>query len=304
MAVNQAQVDHIISSASADDPEVKLLKLQDEVELIKTSIKRLLIDIRERMNDLENPFIASSPGMGGSGAMATANVLKTASSAVESAADALKTSAEINKKEKDAANSVTAEEEESEGLEEQHSGADTETVTPRRAKKRPAETPESGQDILQAIKAQLAGGSFPGAEETKKADEAQAKIRLRKVFRLFEWTSKNVKRFGQDRVDLMLSAYSMLGYISEANGTLVKEITRMMPTSIGELHEIKADDFVTELYELNHILDPSDTTLDRDMIEVLMERKEGRTKPRSETGEGRGVSEPSGKDFLSTDDRV
>ena len=35
MAVNQAQVDHIISSASADDPEVKLLKLQDEVDLIK-----------------------------------------------------------------------------------------------------------------------------------------------------------------------------------------------------------------------------------------------------------------------------
>ncbi len=56
MAVNQAQVDHIISTASADDPEVKLLKLQDEVELLKTSIKRLLIDIRERMNDMENPF--------------------------------------------------------------------------------------------------------------------------------------------------------------------------------------------------------------------------------------------------------
>ena len=57
MAVNQAQVDHIISTASADDPEVKLLKLQDEVELIKTSIKKLLIDIRERMNDLENPIV-------------------------------------------------------------------------------------------------------------------------------------------------------------------------------------------------------------------------------------------------------
>ncbi len=303
MAVNQAQVDHIISSASADDPEVKLLKLQDEVELIKTSIKRLLIDIRERMNDLENPFIATAPGGGVSGAMDTANVLKTASSAVESAADALKTSAEINKKGKDTAVSEPGDDEE-EGPDDSRSVAGPANEKGRRGKKSAVETSESGQEILQAIRAQMAGGGFPGTEETKKADEAQAKIRLRKVFRLFEWTSKNVKRFGQDRVDLMLSAYSMLGYISEANGTLVKEITRMMPGSLGELHEIKADDFVTELYELNHILDPSDTTLDRDMIEVLMERKEGRVIPRTETVESRGAAESSGKDFLSTDDRV
>ncbi|MFA5395781.1 MAG: hypothetical protein WC346_07205, partial [Methanogenium sp.] len=60
MAVNQSQVDHIISSASADDPEVRLQSLQDEVDLLKKSIKRLLIDIRERMNELENPFIVAS----------------------------------------------------------------------------------------------------------------------------------------------------------------------------------------------------------------------------------------------------
>ena len=56
MAVNQSQVDHIITAASEDDPEVKLQNLEREVDLIKTSIKRLLMDIRERMNELENPF--------------------------------------------------------------------------------------------------------------------------------------------------------------------------------------------------------------------------------------------------------
>ena len=60
MSINQSQVDHIISSASADDPEVKLQNLQDEVDLLKKSVKRLLIDIRERMNELENPFILAS----------------------------------------------------------------------------------------------------------------------------------------------------------------------------------------------------------------------------------------------------
>ena len=60
MSINQSQVDHIISSASVDDPEVKLQNLQDEVDLLKKSVKKLLIDIRERMNELENPFILAS----------------------------------------------------------------------------------------------------------------------------------------------------------------------------------------------------------------------------------------------------
>ena len=65
MAVNQSQVDHIITAASEDDPEVKLQNLEREVDLIKTSIKRLLIDIRERMNEMENPFTIAGTGFDG-----------------------------------------------------------------------------------------------------------------------------------------------------------------------------------------------------------------------------------------------
>ena len=65
MAVNQSQVDHIITAASEDDPEVKLQNLEREVDLIKTSIKRLLMDIRERMNELENPFTLAPAGNAG-----------------------------------------------------------------------------------------------------------------------------------------------------------------------------------------------------------------------------------------------
>ena len=60
MAVNQSQVDHILSTASADDPEVKLQNLQDEVDLLKKSVKKLLIDLRERMNEMDNPFIIAT----------------------------------------------------------------------------------------------------------------------------------------------------------------------------------------------------------------------------------------------------
>ena len=104
------------------------------------------------------------------------------------------------------------------------------------------------------------------------------KVRLQKVFRLFEWTSKNVKQYGHDRVDLMLESYRAMGYISDESAKLVRDITRLMPTTLGEIHEISADEFVSELYELNHILNPTDATLDRDMIEVLMEKRGGPVK--------------------------
>jgi hypothetical protein len=294
MAVNQAQVDHIISTASADDPEVKLLKLQDEVELIKTSIKRLLIDIRERMNDLENPIIVS-PGRTGSDQEAysqMARTLKDTSSAVESAAGALKSSSEAQRDE-----------------------GNNETPAPAISTLGPENFPATASlplsqgpqpsrtdiDLLSALRAQLSMAS-PGEETAGPATEKD-KVRLQKVFRLFEWTSKNVKKFGHDRVDLMLDSYFAMGYISEQNLRLVKDMARLMPSDLGEQHEIQADEFVSELYELNHILIPTDSTLDRDMIEVLMEQREGKDGKKA-SGRVRRPEDVTEEGYIRSNDRM
>jgi hypothetical protein len=47
-----------------------------------------------------------------------------------------------------------------------------------------------------------------------------------------------------------------------------------MPANLGEEHEVGPDEFVAELYALNRILAPNDTSLDRDMIEVMMEQRQ------------------------------
>lgn len=276
MAVSQSQVDHIIASASSDDPEVKLLQLQDEVELIKTSIKRLLIDIRERLNDLENPIVSGVAAPSEDGVSAKmASVLRDTSSAIESAASAIKSTSETKKADQKEVPEVSPETWET-SQEQQAAPA----APPSRGVVHGSPPAQSaGQpgrleaDLLAAIKSQLA--TLPKEDEGARVT-AGDKVRLQKVFRLFEWTSRNVKRFGHDRVDLMLDAYHAMGYISDKSCKLVKDMSRLMPTSIGELHEIRADEFVSELYELNHILNPSDSTLDRDMIEVLMEKRESK----------------------------
>ncbi len=285
MAVNQSQVDHIISTASADDPEVKLLKLQDEVELLKTSIKRLLIDIRERMNDMDNPIvIASSRGPDSDVSEKVANVLRDTSSAMESA------QAEESRQ-------AVANQQEPAPYHDQRLQAQQEPQSPRNVQSAQS---RGDMDILAALKTQIS--SITGENDTKPVQETD-KVRLQKVFRLFEWTSKNVKKFGHDRVDLMLDSYLAMGYISEQSCKLVKDMSRLMPQDIGELHEIRADEFVSELYELNHILNPVDATLDRDMIEVLMDKREERSQKKG-TSSIREAERENESDYIRTRDRI
>jgi hypothetical protein len=285
MAVNQAQVDHILSTASADDPEVRLLKLQDEVELLKTSIKRLLIDIRERMNDKENPFNMSSGSCDQEPQTKVAAAKKSAADSKSSAPGSQNTTSGQGE-----AGPGDAPKEEAGTFQALPgifpSGPDTGRAD--------ASGRGSDSDLLRALGQK--GNAFPGMGSAGQdlGAPAESKVRLQKVFRLFAWTNKNVKLYGHDRVDLMLESYRAMGYITNESCSLVKDIARLMPSSLGEQHDITAAEYVRELYELNHILDPSDVSLDRDMIEVFMhQRSSGEIQPGSGGLTNPGVDIPA-----------
>ncbi len=264
MAVNQSQVDHIITAASEDDPEVKLQNLEREVDLIKTSIKRLLMDIRERMNELENPFTIAAAS--GSGAVtAPAGIPSTDSDA----GDAKKSALEAREAALDARESqldATKAKRETEGYKE-----------PVRPKTEPV--PPSGYEdrkllddqMLALVRSQM---GMPPKSSAPAQPAASEKLRLQKVYKLFKWTHQSVKKFGHDRLEIMLESYRVMGYISKESSDEIREISRLMPANLGEEHEVGPDEFVSELYALNRILTPSDTSLDRDMIEVMMEQRQ------------------------------
>lgn len=243
MAVNQSQVDHILSTASVDDPEVRLQNLQDEVDLLKKSVKKLLIDLREKMNEMDNPFIVST---------------------------SLPAVAELPEKVPEV-NQIT-----------------------------PVEEPEVPQVELQPVK--NAAAELAQVEETSRIatdedllaslqeryDEIRAKSkqvapsgtlpadrpRLQKLHQLFEWISKMVSKYGHDRLDIMTGTYHKMGYISDETYKQINDIARLMPESIGDFHEVGSEEFISELYLLNRILTPEDSSLDREMLEVIMEKKE------------------------------
>jgi hypothetical protein len=265
MAINQSQVDHIISTASADDPEVKLQNLQDEVDLLKKSVKKLLIDLRERLNETENPFIVSAllPQTGLPPAQKKETEIKPEN-------EDIKEDEDIDAESKLNATDTLIEENKQESM-----MLPAGNITDKNA--------------LQLLKKQIedienSAGEIPA--DTKPKDRPK----LKKLHRLFELVSRMVKKYGHDRLLIMIESYRTMGYISEDACSQVEEISKLMPEYIGDLHEISSEEFVAELYVLNRILSPDDSSLDREMIEVMMDKKdlnekESSVKEREETSE-------------------
>ncbi len=264
MAVNQSQVDHIITAASEDDPEVKLQNLEREVDLIKTSIKRLLMDIRERMNELENPFTIAAAAGGGvvSPPVAKQDIDSDVEDAKKSALEAREAALDARESQLDATKATI----ETAGRKE-----------PVRTRTEPV--PAAGYEerkilddqMLSAVRSQMGMPPKPSSPAQPTANE---KLRLQKVYKLFKWTHQAVKMFGHDRLEIMLESYRVMGYVSKESSDEIREISRLMPANLGEEHEVGPDEFVSELYALNRILTPNDTSLDRDMIEVMMEQRQ------------------------------
>ena len=236
MAVNQSQVDHILSTASADDPEVKLQNLQDEVDLLKKSVKKLLIDLRERMNEMDNPFIV---------------------------APNLPPLAELPEKKV---------EELPEPFEEEKEDPDIKEITDIKSTDNESAL-ESKEEMLSNLHERFEDIRIM-AQPVPAGTNPAERPRLQKLHQLFEWISRMVKKYGHDRLEIMTGTYHEMGYISDDAYRQINEIARLMPESIGEFHEISSEEFVSELYLLNRILIPEDSSLDREMIEVIMEKKE------------------------------
>jgi hypothetical protein len=116
---------------------------------------------------------------------------------------------------------------------------------------------------------------------------ASEKLHLQKVYKLFKWTQQAVKKIGHDRLEIILESYRAMGYITKESCDEIREISRLMPANLGEEHEVGPDEFVADLYALNRILSPNDTSLDRDMIEVMMEQRQSMPTSSSRNGEER-----------------
>jgi hypothetical protein len=249
MAANPAQGDQVVPQSLPEDQEIKIQNLEREVDLLKTSIKRLLMDIRERMNEMENPFvIASVPG-----GRAYAQDIKEFQKGLDTPRNT-------------GLNGKNAERQNPEP-EKISSPTYTNQGIPARAG---IDHRIIDEQLVAQFKAQATGVKTGSPSPLPVYGE---KFRLQKVYKIFEWTRQAVRKYGHDRLEIILQSYKTMGYISKDSLDEVREVAKLMPASLGEEHEVSPDEYVSELYMLNRIITPDDISLDRDMIELMMEQR-------------------------------
>jgi len=245
MAVNQTQVDDIIHAALVQDPAVRLQDLEREVGILKTSIKHILMDIRERMNELENPFTISSP-------CTNTGIIRENPDTIsrESALNARKAAL-------DARESL---------LESEKEPSVSELPTEKNIS--PSDTGR-----VSGTQKYPVSDTPAGITAHHPSTQSLEPLPLQKAYNLFIWTQHGVKKFGHARLEILAESYSLMGYIQKDTANEIRQISQLMPLNMGEKLEIGPDEFVYEIYSLNRILTPHDTSLDRDMIEVMMNQR-------------------------------
>lgn len=255
MPGNLDQVEEILVAASVLDPAVRLQSLEHEVMLIKSSIKKILMDIRERMNELENPLVIA-PSTGLESNKKTDNQVTQAK---QSALEAREAALDLRE-------------------------SRLELLKDKFGIKTPVEknTGKNRQDLLPEVHVHPVPGEKLPARGNERSGlsghscplplPAQETLPLQKAFHLFCWTQRGVKKFGSNRLEILVESYRVMGYISRQTTDEVRQISCLMSGGIREEYEISPEDFVYEIYTLVRILSPDDTSLDRDMIEVIMEQ--------------------------------
>jgi len=226
------------------------------------------MDIRERMNELENPFTLAATGTPpGTAAPAgpAYDIEGDIGDAKKSALEAREAALDARESQMDATRAKLETEGKKEVTEKK-----PEPPTHQQEERRAMD-----EEMLTLLKSQMVipqkSVPVPAAPPENPASE---KLRLQKVYKLFKWTNQSVRKFGHDRLEIMLDSYRAMGYITKESTDEIREISRLMPANLGEEHEVGPDEFVAELYALNRILAPNDTSLDRDMIEVMMEQRQ------------------------------
>ena len=251
VGVDQAQIDKILAGVSSDDPEARLDILEKELDFVKTSIKRLLIDLRERMNELDNPFTCAAASYPGS---------------------------------RLAPPSALGDDDDLPGLD---------LAPPGLLKTDDLSAGLEGADLFVPDLKVPSPLPITAPAEPKPA----GKLKLQKVHRLFGWVHQGCGKYGHEHMAIMIDAYRTMGYITDEAAGQIHEIMRMAPVTRRDVMDIGPNEFVSELYVLNRILDPEDATMDRDLIEVLM-------LARRRQGEQGAPSKDAGDAWIDLLDRI
>jgi len=251
--IDQAAIDEILASAEADTAESRLEKLEKELDVLKGSVKRLLLDLRETLNNLENPF---------------QNLQNLADGALSSMSQ------------KPAVHQIQfvpaqiPEPKPPEPEETERSG-DFEDKKPEEQKT--GELADFDGEVMPEEGGFVSGQTQVGVVEVKK-DRPAATIKKKEpeiftkydivtLFNLMEWVKGMLDKYTIDSLRLMLELFATAGYISDEARDFVCKIAELVALNNG------FEDMLLELYRLHKLMNPTDTSMDSKLLSLILEKR-------------------------------
>jgi hypothetical protein len=233
-AFDQSDIDKLVAEADSDTIESKVANLEAEVDEIKGSIKALLMDIRETMSVLENPFQNIQGIASISGAIITPKHTEDLETEDESLEEELlkeKIAEKVKEKEKEKEKEIEPED------------MDLEPFKP---------VPKSSiEDFKQIAKV------LPRMPDSKLIDPMS-------FYKTISWSKEMVKKYDYESIKELVEIFYILGYIENDIKDIVLKLTEMLSKS-NDL-----DSAVMDLYRLYHILHPEDLSLDSKVLDYFL----------------------------------
>ena len=215
--------------------EDRIASLETELDMTKGTIKKLVMDIREMMNTLENPFVALQDG--------EINVATNV---------APKNEIDEKKNEKQA--------ESEKEIEKNNNNNQAETIT------NDNNTATNNMASTEANMRYHSHESMSGVPPITPAslNNANGQIDLLMFTGLVKWTEQVLRRFDHEQFSKMLDVFELSGYIPEKTKNLLSSIS--MLTDIVPIQ----NDLILDLYRLNRLLNPEDKNLDSTALSMIL----------------------------------
>jgi archaellum component FlaD/FlaE len=269
--MDQSAINKIIMDNAADTPDKKVEKLEKEIVILKGSIKKLIVDIREQMNNAENPFLnIQQLQMPSQAPIVNDNPEEpdelANSGPEDEEPEARKPSPKDKKRKKQRSEDL-----DEDGLEDERGVAgnrdDEDTKSGRGLSKRDLEMIsefEEQKKMLEAMKSKTIEAGPATLNGTRRIDPFT-------MNQIMDWTRMMLRKNGSERMKDLLEMYVSTGYISEDTRAIIQRMAKLMesePTRPPKRIDIK--ECVSDLYTLYVILNPGDKDLDSKMLTVLL----------------------------------
>jgi len=263
--IDQSMIDQLVATAEADTPESKIAKLEKEVETLKGAIKRLLMDIREAMNNLENPFqslqnlaqVINKPLQ-----PQPVQVIPTPPPKEEEKEEEEKEGKKEEKEEKKVEEKVEEKKEEKKEEFERKVEEEVEKKEVEKEEEDVVKEVEEVDNVFQAPKLVV-------KEEEKKIEEVMPKrMSVLTFYSMMEWVRRMLEKYDMNTIKELLDLFETAGYISEE----LKDFTSKMVDIVSVVGD-GLDELLIDLYKLHKTVNPNDRSMDSELLKILLEKR-------------------------------